>query len=352
MYSELEIGWDEEKGYVDMLLTATYQPLEMGSSFQYHAVERGAKRYELKNHLGNVQSVITDKRILNSLNNSYTADVVSTNDYYGFGMAMPGRSYNGGEHRYGFQGQEMDNEIKGTGNSVNYKYRMHDPRIGRFFAVDPLAAEYAYNSPYAFSENRVVDGVELEGLEYAPLRPGYATASHLNRNKVSDKDVAKMATAVAAPMMVTAAVLTAPEWAPFAMTYGSQQAFRAGSFAISNPEVTSFFFGVGMGALPFETTGLEAPGSGTPAYVIGETATKLLINQDFFIKELKKLSSVPINTNEGGSEAVPEFTPFNLEDVNLRPNPNEWVLPRDNTEFIMPGVNLDESVTPAVDEDE
>jgi hypothetical protein len=42
---------------------------------------------------------------------------------------------------------------------------MHDPRIGRFFAVDPLAAKYPWNSPYAFSENRVVDGVELEGLE-------------------------------------------------------------------------------------------------------------------------------------------------------------------------------------------
>lgn len=56
-------------------------------------------------------------------------------------------------------------EIKGEGNSVNYKYRMHDPRIGRFFAVDPLAAKYSYNSPYAFSENVVISHVELEGLE-------------------------------------------------------------------------------------------------------------------------------------------------------------------------------------------
>lgn len=42
---------------------------------------------------------------------------------------------------------------------------MHDPRLGRFFAVDPLASKYPHNSPYAFSENRVIDGVELEGLE-------------------------------------------------------------------------------------------------------------------------------------------------------------------------------------------
>lgn len=44
---------------------------------------------------------------------------------------------------------------------------MHDPRIGRFFAVDPLAADYPYNSPYAFSENNVIAFVELEGLEKA-----------------------------------------------------------------------------------------------------------------------------------------------------------------------------------------
>jgi RHS repeat-associated protein len=70
-----------------------------------------------------------------------------------------------GSYRYGFQGQESDNEVKGEGNSVNYKYRMHDPRIGRFFAVDPLEKSYPWNSPYAFSENRVIDATELEGLE-------------------------------------------------------------------------------------------------------------------------------------------------------------------------------------------
>ncbi|MEN9301769.1 MAG: hypothetical protein RL264_198 [Bacteroidota bacterium] len=64
-------------------------------------------------------------------------------------------------YRYGFQNQEQDSE---TG-LVNYKYRMHDPRVGRFFAVDPLASSYPWNSTYAFSENVLIDHVELEGLE-------------------------------------------------------------------------------------------------------------------------------------------------------------------------------------------
>lgn len=32
--------------------------------------------------------------------------------------------------------------------------------------MDPLADKYLYNSPYAFSENRVINGRELEGLEW------------------------------------------------------------------------------------------------------------------------------------------------------------------------------------------
>lgn len=35
-------------------------------------------------------------------------------------------------------------------------------------SVDPLAPEYPHNSPYAFSENKVIQFIELEGLEIAP----------------------------------------------------------------------------------------------------------------------------------------------------------------------------------------
>jgi RHS repeat-associated protein len=81
-------------------------------------------------------------------------------------MLIPGRGYNSEKYRFAFQGQEKDDEIKGsTGTSYAYKFRMHDPRTGRFWSIDPLSAKYPYNSSYAFSENRVIDGVELEGLE-------------------------------------------------------------------------------------------------------------------------------------------------------------------------------------------
>lgn len=72
-------------------------------------------------------------------------------------------------YRYSVQNQEHHDEIRGKGNYINYKYRGYDPRIGRLdWLVDPLAKDYPWNSPYAFSENRVLDGVELEGLEFLP----------------------------------------------------------------------------------------------------------------------------------------------------------------------------------------
>lgn len=87
-------------------------------------------------------------------------------------MLQPNR-HGGESYRYNFQGQETDDEVKGKGNSVNYKYRMHDPRLGRFFAVDPLTPKYPHYSPYSFSGNEVISKVELEGLEPAEHTENY-----------------------------------------------------------------------------------------------------------------------------------------------------------------------------------
>jgi RHS repeat-associated protein len=80
-------------------------------------------------------------------------------------MLVPNRTGSSTAYRYGFQGQEKDDELKGEGNSLNYTFRMHDPRVGRFFAVDPLEKDYPWYTPYQFSGNKVIQYVELEGLE-------------------------------------------------------------------------------------------------------------------------------------------------------------------------------------------
>jgi RHS repeat-associated protein len=80
-------------------------------------------------------------------------------------MLVPNRHGSSDSYRYGFQGQEKDDEIKGEGNSLNYTFRMHDPRVGRFFAVDPLFRKYPELTPYQFNGNSPIMSIELEGLE-------------------------------------------------------------------------------------------------------------------------------------------------------------------------------------------
>ena len=133
----------------------------------------GNRNYELKNHLGNVLTTISDIVYPESSNGTnvdhYLVGINKVTDYSPFGVELDGRTItagiSSGSHRFGFQGQEKDNEIKGEGNSLNYEFRMHDPRLGRFFAIDPLTEKYPELTPYQFSSNRLVDCIELEGLE-------------------------------------------------------------------------------------------------------------------------------------------------------------------------------------------
>ncbi|MCH8904185.1 MAG: hypothetical protein IIA45_09760 [Bacteroidetes bacterium] len=134
----------------------------------------GRKKYALKNHLGNVLAVISDRKMpqdnpMNGLIDYYLADICSKTDYYAFGMLMPGRQMNPTIYRYGFQEIEKDNEISGNGNSYSFQYRGYDSRLGRFKSVDPLKRFYPSNSPYNFSENRVIDGIDLEGSEWKDI---------------------------------------------------------------------------------------------------------------------------------------------------------------------------------------
>lgn len=140
----------------------------------YDSLLMGNTSYELSNHLGNVLAVINDKKIGvssvtdSSLTDHYVADVLSLQDYYAFGSQMLGRSYQANKYRYGFNGKENDNEVKGDGNQQDYGMRIYDPRIARFLSVDPITKQYPELTPYQFASNRPIDGIDLDGLEWAP----------------------------------------------------------------------------------------------------------------------------------------------------------------------------------------
>jgi RHS repeat-associated protein len=119
----------------------------------------GQKRYELTNHLGNVLTTIGDRKIpvdgavADNTAEYYTAVVHSAQDYYPFGMEMPGRSFQSGGYRYGFNGKEKDNEINGNGSSIDFGARMLDTRLGRWLSVDPYQGKYSMLSSFCYSAN-------------------------------------------------------------------------------------------------------------------------------------------------------------------------------------------------------
>jgi len=134
---------------------------------------RGQKVYELSNHLGNVLATVSDRWLPGTdiSNNgiidgteTFTAEVVSAQDYYPFGMVQPGRSFNAGTgYRYGFNGKEDDKDIE-TG-AQDYGMRIYDSRIAKFLSVDPLENKYPYLTPYQFAGNSPIKFIDLDGLE-------------------------------------------------------------------------------------------------------------------------------------------------------------------------------------------
>jgi RHS repeat-associated protein len=209
---------------------------------------RGKKFFELTNHLDNVLATVSDKKIGVSANSStidsYNPVIVSAQEYYPFGMLMPGRGGHIGTgrnvlgstvvmngdtvpstltvsqraaslpatytatavvsfepgfesaagdqfttmivdqtstdpgtesgvsygvdakgYRYGFNGKENDNEVKGEGNEQDYGMRVYDGRVGKFLSVDPITGKYPELTPYQFASNRPVQGIDLDGEE-------------------------------------------------------------------------------------------------------------------------------------------------------------------------------------------
>jgi len=126
----------------------------------------GLKQYEFTNHLGNVLLTLTDRHTPFYLYGvSYLPEIASAQDYYPFGSLMPGRQFTSTAYRYGFNGKEADNEVKGTGNEIDYGVRGYDPRIGRPISVDPKFKSYAYLSPYQFFSNSPIWMIDLDGKE-------------------------------------------------------------------------------------------------------------------------------------------------------------------------------------------
>ncbi|TCC87295.1 hypothetical protein EZ428_21575 [Pedobacter frigiditerrae] len=152
------------------------------------------KQYELANHLGNVMVVLNGYRGL--VGGELSATIVSSQDFYSFGSQMPQRKW-GLAYRYGFNGKENDNDVKGEGNQQDYGMRIYDPRIGKFLSVDPITSKYPELTPYQFASNTPIEAIDLDGLESASIN-AYMTSLSRQRDAALKTGNAKRAAEIKA----------------------------------------------------------------------------------------------------------------------------------------------------------
>ncbi len=114
--------------------------------------------FQYKDHLGNIRLSYAKNPTTQVL------EIIEENNYYPFGLKHKGyNDYVATANKYKYQEQERQDELGLNWDS--FKWRNYDFALGRFMSIDPLAEKYAYNSTYAFQENKMGLGRELEGLE-------------------------------------------------------------------------------------------------------------------------------------------------------------------------------------------
>ena len=101
----------------------------------------GQRQYELTDHLGNVRASITDER-KKVAGNTFEPTILTGSEYYPYGM--PSRTYvlSGQTYRFGFNGQQKEDDINGPGNHNTALFWEYDTRTGRRWNLDPVVKPF------------------------------------------------------------------------------------------------------------------------------------------------------------------------------------------------------------------
>ncbi|WP_295121516.1 RHS repeat-associated core domain-containing protein [uncultured Chitinophaga sp.] len=192
------IIWREQHLYGSSRVGVWEPSADAGSaSFMLPWNGSGTRSYELTNHLGNVLATVSDVGLLKS-----------STDYYPFGMMKPERSWRAdlSRYRYGFNGKENDNEVKGEGNQQDYGMRIYNARLGKFLSVDPITNHYPELTPYQFASNTPLQGIDLDGMELLKVNSSAYRMKYLASIPII--------TATSAKMVAVNTVVTIPENLP------------------------------------------------------------------------------------------------------------------------------------------
>ena len=220
---------------------------------------------------------------------------------------------NFGDYRWGYIGAENDNEYSGKRNSQEHKFRSYDPRLGRYKSVDPLSKDYPWNSSYAYAENRVIQGFDMEGKEFLDpkvlnkfISLGEAYLKVADDEKV---EVYVYTLKVIRGMHKTATVegVATSTFNYFVQVYNDAEKVRTGKMTVQ--EYTVRYGGANQDAKMVEgilTTFYDAVTTGDPDKV-GESLG--IVITYFAFRGLGKGTAVKKTGTSGGTRAGKNFTP-------------------------------------------
>jgi len=128
----------------------------------------GLKQFEQANQISNVLATISDRRLgidsdLNQQTNYFNSNILNATDYFPFGMIMTERLTENLGYKFGFNGMEKDDELKGNGNSYDFGARFYDPRVGVWLSLDPVQNNSYLISSYAFVQNNPINYFDPNG---------------------------------------------------------------------------------------------------------------------------------------------------------------------------------------------
>ena len=160
---------------------------------------------------------------------------------------MPGRSFSSPSYRYGFNGQEKDDEVKGSGNSLDFGARVYDSRLGRFLSVDPLASDFAFMSTYCYAANSPIRLIDVFGMGPDDPQEGQSQDCGDGNSEISiegqwRQDAVVTADRIVATITVTAQTQELKGWQKFSNWFRSADNQLKGK--------TTYTFGLVLRAAP------------------------------------------------------------------------------------------------------